>query len=142
MNEGKEAITGGSAFNIKAESLRLGNFGREEIAALYGEHTRETGQPFAPEAVERVWDLTRGQPWLVNALAYEACFRIREARDRSVPVTGELIELLLATARFGTNIPDDDDLQYVIDHGLVTRGAGGLEVANPIYQELISSQLT
>ena len=92
MNEGKEAITGGSAFNIKAKSLRLGNFGQEEIAALYGEHTRETGQVFEPGAIERVWDLTRGQPWLVNALAYEVCFEMPEARDRSVPVTGELIE--------------------------------------------------
>ena len=31
----KEIITGGSAFNIKAESLRLGNFTRDEMAALY-----------------------------------------------------------------------------------------------------------
>ena len=53
-----------------------------------------------------------------------------------------VLEFLLATARFGTNITDDDDLQYVIDHGLLTRGARGLEVANPIYQGLISSQLT
>jgi len=172
-NEGKEVITGGSPFNIKAQTLRLGNFAREEVAALYGEHTRETGQLFEAGALGRVWDLTRGQPWLVNALAHEACFEMREARDRSIPVTGELIdrakenlirrrethldhlrdnlkeervrrvlEFRLATARFDRDVPDDDDLQYVIDHGLVTRGARGLEVANPIYQELISSQLT
>ncbi len=47
-------VAGGSAFNIKAEALRLGDFSRDALAA--------------------VWALTRGQPWLVNAPAYEACF--------------------------------------------------------------------
>jgi hypothetical protein len=70
-----EIITGGSAFNIKAKSLRLGDFDAAEVATLLGEHTAETGQAFTAEALARVWELTRGQPWLVNALAYEACFR-------------------------------------------------------------------
>ena len=45
------------------------------------------GQAFAEEAVAEVWQLTQGQPWLVNALAYEACFRNKAARDRSRPIT-------------------------------------------------------
>ena len=36
------AITGGSAFNIKAESLRLGDFTRAEVHALLAQHTEET----------------------------------------------------------------------------------------------------
>ena len=40
----KTAITGGSAFNIKAKSLRLGDFTLPEIEALYRQHTEETGQ--------------------------------------------------------------------------------------------------
>ena len=36
----QDIITGGSAFNIKAESLWLGNFTREEIRELYMQHTR------------------------------------------------------------------------------------------------------
>jgi len=44
----KTIITGGSAFNIKARSLRLWNFGRDEIEALYNQHTSETGQEFEP----------------------------------------------------------------------------------------------
>ena len=71
----KEVITGGSAFNIRSESLRLGDFSRREILSLLAQHTEETGQPFTPEAAERVWTQTQGQPWLVNALAYDACFR-------------------------------------------------------------------
>jgi len=53
-------ITGGSAFNIKAKSLRLGDFTAAEVTTLLGEHTAETGQDFTPAALARVWDLTRG----------------------------------------------------------------------------------
>jgi len=91
INAGKEVITGGSAFNIKAESLRLGEFTREDVEALYRQHTEETGQAFEPEALAAAWDLTRGQPWLVNALAYETCFRMPEGQDRRRPIASELI---------------------------------------------------
>ena len=90
-DQGKTVITGGSCFNIKAESLRLGNFSRPEVEALYRQHTDETGQAFEPAALEKAWDLTAGQPWLVNALAYEACFKMPEGRDRSRPISCEMI---------------------------------------------------
>ena len=77
----------GSPFNIKAESLRLGDFSEVETRALLGQHTAETGQPFAEEALAAVWRETRGQPWLVNALAHEACFESRADRDRSRTIT-------------------------------------------------------
>ena len=38
-----DVITGGSAFNIKAKSLTLGNFSELEVRELYYEHTKETG---------------------------------------------------------------------------------------------------
>ena len=85
-------ITGGSAFNIKAKSLRLGDFNAAETADLLREHTLETGQIFTPPALARVWDLTQGQPWLVNALAYHACFERREGRDRARPIDADLID--------------------------------------------------
>ena len=84
-------IAGGSAFNIRAESLRLGDFTEVEARALLAQHTGETGQVFAEEARSRIWELTRGQPWLVNALAYQACFRNKPGRDRSRAITGEAI---------------------------------------------------
>ncbi|MCY4025604.1 MAG: ATP-binding protein, partial [Acidobacteria bacterium] len=52
-------IAGGSAFNVKAESLRLGDFSRDEVLALLGQHTAETGQAFTAEALELVWGQTR-----------------------------------------------------------------------------------
>lgn len=88
----KDVITGGSAFNIKAESLRLGNFSKKDIGVLYQEHTKETGQKFSNDIYDWVWELTGGQPWLVNALAYEVCFEMKSGKNRSVIVTKTMIE--------------------------------------------------
>jgi hypothetical protein len=164
-------ITGGSAFNIKAKSLRLGDFNQTEVVTLLQEHTTETGQAFTPEAVERVWILTQGQPWLVNALAYEACFDMREGRDRSQPVTVTMIEqakenLILRRVTHLDQLADklreervrrviepmlagtapgevpEDDRQYLVDLGLLRRaGGGGLVVANPMYREVLPRML-
>ena len=78
-----EVIAGGSPFNIAAKSLRLGDFTEAETGALIAQHTAETGQQFAPEALDAVWEQTQGQPWLVNALCAEACFDNKAGRDRS-----------------------------------------------------------
>ena len=167
----KAVITGGSAFNIKAESLRLGDFIESEVRALLQEHTQETGQAFTPDALERVWELTQGQPWLVNALAYEVCFEMREGRDRSRPLTVAMIEqakenLILRRVTHLDQLADklredrvrrviepmlagtalgevpDDDRQYLVDLGLLRRAnGGGLVVANPIYREVLPRAL-
>ena len=165
------AITGGSAFNIKAESLRLGDFNAEEVTALLQQHTAATGQVFTPEALEAVWTLTQGQPWLVNALAYESCFRMREGRDRSQPITVKRIEqakenLILRRVTHLDQLADklrearvrrviepmlagtvmqetlEEDRQYLMDLGLLRReGNGGLVIANPIYREVLPRAL-
>ncbi len=80
-------VAGGSAFNVKAASLRLGDFCQDEVLALLGQHTEETGQAFADAALDAMWAQTRGQPWLVNALAYEMCFKNQGGTDRSKTVT-------------------------------------------------------
>ena len=82
-----EVITGGSAFNIKTESLRMGNFSQAETKALWLQHTEETGQEFDEAVFPELWEDTYGQPWLVNALAREATFKLRANRDRSRKVT-------------------------------------------------------
>ena len=89
---GKDIVTGGSAFNIKSKSLRLGNFTPEEVHKLYMQHTEETGQQFDEACFPMIWQATEGQPWLVNALGYEVTWEIRENRDRSVVITPDMIE--------------------------------------------------
>src|SRR6056297_2602358 len=88
----QQIITGGSAFNVKAKSLTVGDFTQEEIRTLYEEHTKETGQEFEEGIFELAWDYTRGQPWLVNALANEVCYENVVGRDRSKPITTQIFE--------------------------------------------------
>jgi hypothetical protein len=160
-------ITGGSAFNIKAKSLRMGDFIHQEVETLLREHTQETGQIFTPDASRLVWEYTQGQPWLVNALAYEVCFEMKAGRNRSIPITAEMVvqakeQLIERRVTHLDQLADklkeprvrqvvepilaggvitegtDDDRQYVIDLGLIRReGSGGLTIANPIYREVI-----
>lgn len=87
----QDIITGGSAFNIKAKSLRIGNFTKEDIRELYMQHTAATGQEFDESCFPMVWEATEGQPWLVNALAYEVTHEMKENRDRSVRIIPEMM---------------------------------------------------
>ncbi|MFM6843493.1 MAG: ATP-binding protein, partial [Dolichospermum sp.] len=48
-----------------------------------------TGQIFTPEAIETAFDLTQGQPWLVNALAKEIVEKM--VKDRNIAITKENI---------------------------------------------------
>jgi hypothetical protein len=167
-----EIITGGSAFNIKDESLRLGDFTRSEVVALLGQHTSESGQTFASEAVELVWELTQGQPWLVNALARQACFEPAGVLDRQVPVqVGDLhaakerlvrsrathldalgdklmeprVRQVILPMLQGVDLAEDlphDHQEYVLDLGLIRQDQRRLVIANPIYREVIPRELT
>ena len=166
----KDIITGGSAFNIKAESLRLGDFNEAETRSLLAQHTAETGQAFLPDAQEAVQEQTCGQPWLVNALTYQACFRSRAGRDRSRPISGDAIlaareELVLRRDTHLHQLADklqedgirrvvepllsgsgeepfsDRDLEYARDLGLIA-GDDPPRIANPIYAEVVPRELT
>jgi len=87
-----EIIAGGSCFNVKVESLRLGNFSEEEVRALYGQHTCETGQVFEEPVFPKTMLLTRGQPWLVNALARELTEKVQALQDRTRSITLDDLE--------------------------------------------------
>ena len=164
-------LESGSPFNIVEESLRLGDFSRTEVEELLGQHTEETGQGFAAAAIEGIWNATAGQPWLVNALANEVCFRDEAGLDRTREIALEAVEaarerLILARpthyrqigdklkeervrrviepilAGRGEYLPQDgDDSSYVRDLGLV-EATGPLKIANPIYREVIPRLLS
>ena len=163
-------VAGGSAFNIKAESLRLGDFTEAETRALLGQHVEATGQQFTDGALEAVWAQTRGQPWLVNALAYEMCFRGERARDRSRAVTeADVLDareaLILRRDTHLDQLTDklrEDrvwrvvgpllagasessytarDVEYVRDLGLIALDAP-IRMANPVYAEVVPRELT
>lgn len=89
VHSGGEIITGGSAYNIKSVSLKMGNFSQTEVTALYQQHIDETGQQLNPDIFEELWLDTQGQPWLVNALAREMLFTAKENRDRTKTIALE-----------------------------------------------------
>ena len=166
----KAVIAGGSAFNVKARSLRLGDFSRGDVTALLAQHTGETGQVFEREALDTIWERTQGQPWLVNALADETCFRVESGRNRSRAITAddvrdaqeriiqrrethldqladklqeERVRRVVQPLLSGGDERDFSarDIEYVRDLGLVASDPP-LRIANPIYAEVVPRELT
>ncbi len=160
-----------SPFNIVTEALTLATFTEDDIRALYAQHTAATGQVFTPEAVSSAYALTRGQPWLVNALARECvekihAFRFDEpvteadilaAKETLIRARGTHVDSLMERLKeervrhvvepviLGDR-PDvsvnSDDYQYVLDLGLLREEKGALLPANPMYGEIILRYLS
>ena len=154
-----------SPFNIKVESLTLQNFTYAEVERLYGQHTADTGQVFTLSAIQRAYELTQGQPWLVNALARQmvefivldpavelTVEHVNKAKEILIvrqdthldslaerlrePRVRNIIEPMLAGQELG-NVPNED-IQFLIDLGLcVMTPDAGLAIANPIYREVL-----
>jgi AAA domain len=167
---GSDRLNTSSPFNIKVESLTLRNFNESEVAELYQQHTTDTGQIFAPEALQLAFDLTQGQPWLVNALARQLIEEIAPEPETTITSTmveeakeilirrqdthldslaerlrenrvKVIIEPMLAGLELG-DVPNED-IQFVQDLGLCRMDPlGGLTIANPIYREVLPRVLT
>ena len=158
-----------SPFNIVAESLRLGDFTQGETLALLDQHTGETGQAFTDDAREAIWTQTLGQPWLVNALAYETCFERKAKRDRTRAVTADdvaearealIVRRVTHLDQLADKLREDrvrrvvepmlsgadehaysnHDVEYVRDLGLIARDKP-VRIANPIYAEVLPREL-
>ncbi|MEW6709019.1 MAG: AAA family ATPase [Candidatus Riflebacteria bacterium] len=160
------ALNPGSPFNIKESSATLSNFSMNDVERLLAQHTTETGQKFMPDAVKLVYDLTRGQPWLVNALGKKCAWElvpeetrqtvtvdhIMQAkelliRERAVhldslaerlkdPRVKRIVEAILVGKNDPTIGRANRDVELCLDLGLIT-WENSLRIANPIYQEII-----
>jgi hypothetical protein len=157
-------IGSSSPFNVKVESSRLGDFTLDEVRALYAQHTEDTGQPFTEAALARAFELTAGQPWLVNSLAREIVDKMKVpatepitvdhvdlAKERLILARATHLDSLLARLTeprvrhvlepliagdilHGDDL--DDDIAYVRALGLIAR-TKPVRIANPIYREVI-----
>ncbi|MDR2497661.1 MAG: PD-(D/E)XK nuclease domain-containing protein [Tannerellaceae bacterium] len=84
IHDAKDYVTDGKGdveanwppFNIKADSVILSNFSKEDMAKLFAQRTAETGQQITPEALEYAYELSQGQPWIVNSLFGRAVMRV------------------------------------------------------------------
>jgi hypothetical protein len=154
-----------SPFNIKVESLTLRNFYESEVAELYQQHTNDTGQVFMPQSVHLAFEFTQGHPWLVNALARQLTEEIAPTADIIITpamvaeakeilirrqdthldslaerLREDRVKAIIEPILAGLGLPEtsNEDRQYLVDLGLLRRDpAGGLVLANPIYQEIL-----
>jgi len=170
ISGGSERLDTASPFNILSRSLTLGNFTAAEVAALYRQHTTETGQVFTDDATALAFTLTQGQPYLANALAKVAVEELQP--DAAHPITineieqakeilierqethlnslakrlrEERVRRVIEPMLAGDELIEapEDDMRFVLDLGLVQRANGEhLRIANPIYQEVIPRALT
>ena len=161
-----------SPFNIITEDLTLGNFREDDVARLYSQHTEATGQRFVPGAVSLAWRVSRGQPWLVNALARECVAKIHEyrytetiteedistAKERIIRARGTHVDSLMERLKeprvrrvvepviLGKDSylsEFDDDYRYVLDLGLLRENEyHALVPGNPMYGEIMLRYLS
>jgi hypothetical protein len=171
QSKGSIAPNPGSPFNVKADSAVLINFNREDVAHLFAQRTAENGQQITREALDYVYEQSKGQPWIVNSLFKRATLRILD-EDSTETVTIEHIrkalqQMIMARETHLDALAyrmEDPNVRYVmesliigepnpllanseafhicLDLGLVTTDGGTPAVANPIYREVIARQLT
>ncbi|KJJ83464.1 hypothetical protein OMAG_002670 [Candidatus Omnitrophus magneticus] len=164
------SLGSGSPFNIKAESILLGTFTKEEITELYSQHTKDTGQVFSKEMINRIYELTGGQPCLVNAEAREIVVKIlnedftkkitldhvESAKENIIQRRDTHLDSLLdklkepkvnkiVTAVINGDLMDfntyNDNLLYCRDLGIISE-TKPVKIANEIYREIIPRVLT
>jgi hypothetical protein len=164
-------VNPGSPFNIKEDSALINNFSKTDIERLFAQRTEETGQEITPEALDYVYDQSRGQPWIVNSLFKRATMRIldedsretvslahiREAREQMIlarethldalayRMEDSRIRRVLETLMSGASdvtLTESEGFRLCLDLGLVIKERGTPRVANPIYREVLARQMT
>ena len=161
----------GSPFNIKEDSAELSNFQKDDIAHLFAQRTAENGQQITQEALDYVYEQSKGQPWLVNSLFMRATMRILDqdsaetvelkhivqAREQMIMARETHLDALAVRLEYpgirdiiepiitGEPEPDLAQSEYFrqcMDLGLVALDDGTPVIANPIYREVIARHLT
>jgi hypothetical protein len=171
QSKGGIAPNPGSPFNIKEDSAMLSNFQKEDIIRLFAQRTAETGQQITQEALDYVYEQSKGQPWIVNSLFKRATLRIldeestetvtidhiQEARQQMIMARETHLDALayrledpniryvmesIITGDANPLLANSEAFRVCLDLGLVTTEGGTPAVANPMYREVIARQLT
>lgn len=155
-----------SPFNIQ-DQFELSNFTVEQVDELFGQYTKETGQPFADEVISAVHEKTAGQPFLVNRMGqilteemeipkekeitvkhfYDAYARILKEDNthfqhirRNIRRKEEfkiILNRILLDERKLFFNINDSYISELTTYGLVREKDGICVIDNPIYQEII-----
>jgi len=159
-----QSIGSTSPFNI-AIDYELPPFSRKNIQQYFVQHTADTGQPFDEEAIDRVYQVTGGHPWLVSMLAKLLVENIVPKRKRRIqlehveaavqkllaarnpnfeslfknarkPQFCPIVLDLLAGRRSRYNI-QRDDIDLGVKYGIFSEQDGQLVIANSIYVQAL-----
>ncbi|MEM9213612.1 MAG: ATP-binding protein [Cyanobacteria bacterium P01_F01_bin.150] len=158
---------GGVFHGMRTATLELQFFSLEEVANVYQKHTNATGQLFTLEAVDRAFEVTQGQPWLVNAIAQYAVAQTEDPIEphhiesaaahilcqSSINYPFPLDHLPARLQQFQAILepvltekvlrrPTNQQIQMVVATGICRfDAAGGLVISNPLYRDVILRQL-
>jgi len=85
-----------SPFNI-ADHVKLPSFTLDNIKDLYAQYTKETNQPFSDKAIQKIFEETAGQTWLVNRLGNILTRHIKLNTTEAITVedVGKAVEQLI-----------------------------------------------
>lgn len=155
----KLIVGGVSPFNI-ADQVSLPPFTLKNVRDLYSQYTEETNQPFTEGTVEKVFEETAGQPWLVNRLGTILTINIRPGTTE--PINSEDVEKGVEMLLYEENshfdnitekakllketfievvfdgveyVPGDEEQSLLLTHGLIKAEGKNLFVSNPIYKK-------
>ncbi len=150
-----------SPFNI-ADNLEMPYFSQAEVSELLEQHETESGQLFEPKVKQKIYDITAGQPGLVNGFGlklsenkpnketinYDDYLKIEnwylyEAIDKNVSNIinkaknhRNLVEELLFSEQKRIFDIDDEAIRYLHVHGLLKRDKeGNVEFWVPLYKK-------
>jgi len=167
----RASLGSASPFNIVTKALTIANFSRDEVGDLLAQHGSETGQFFPDAAVDLIYELTQGQPWLCNAIGREIVVEmldmdarraiemdhVKEAVERIIQRRDTHIDSLLERLKeprvrrivesviMGRPIDIDftnEDAAFAFDLGLLRFDRGDVRPGNPIYGEVMIRMLT
>jgi hypothetical protein len=168
----RQPVNPGSPFNIKEDSAMLSNFTKDDAVKLFAQRTEETGQQITQDALDYVYEQSKGQPWIVNSLFKRATLRIlddestetvtrehvRQAREQMIEARETHLDSLgarlcdprvksvIQTIITGSSNPlgrTDPEVELTTDLGLVNWSAGiGFTIANPVYEEILTRYIS
>ena len=154
-----------SPFNI-ADNLDVPYFTEAEVFELLGQHEIETGQKFAEEVKAKIYEITAGQPGLVNGFAYQLVERnvgkdlitedeyyqvedwyLYQAIDKNIENIVSmakryraLMEELLFTEKEIKFDLGKEDLRFLSTQGVIKRSnTGSVEFWVPLYRKRLFS---
>lgn len=156
-------------FNIKDATLKISFMARPDLNEMIASYCSKRHIEIDPDAVERIWEYSNGQPWIVSTICAElfheivaakglksvSAVQVGEAIDNVLAKRGNHIEYIASQLRNervrkcmipmltgGTIIHgiEESDLAFLEELGLLTLGRV-IDISNLLYKEIVPRAL-